>query len=176
MIRLITERDDDGDPVAWADYENRQLAEVTPLLGMKFDRELVELDALGVDLGVRLFTEALWLLEKFGDDTMGELRRVMAGVDENDADAVQAAQDEAERWMARDPRFTLAERVGLWAALNLGGRPITLREVYEIPPRDVIELPDLPRSLAKSPQDHKPSGKGTAGSRRGSAPAKRPAR
>ena len=164
MIRIISKRNQIGAPEEWADYPERQADEVTPLLGLRFDRELVELVDLGFDLGVKRWTEAAWRVQTFRAETLEKLQELSVDLDGlDDAGKLLAgvmAGDEFTGWLLRHPSYLLAKWLGVWAAVNLGGGRMSLREVLEIPERDVEDLADEPADfLTDEPESAAPVGK-----------------
>lgn len=146
MIRIITKRSPLGAPEEWSDYPQRQADEVTPLLGLRFDRELVELDDLSLSLGVKRWTEAAWRIQTFHAATIEKLRELAVEADSPDADGVELARlmagEQFTEWLLAHPAYLLSKWVAVWAAVNLGGGRMTLREVLEIAERDVEDLDD----------------------------------
>lgn len=137
MIRIVTGRDGAGTPTGWEDFPQVQADQVSPLLGLRFDRELVELAGLGVDLGVRRWTEAEWRIRRMSAAAEAEVRRL----------AREGEGAEFEGWLVAHPDYQLATQVGVWAAVNCGGGSMTLREVLELAPRDVLVLDEAPDFL-----------------------------
>ena len=149
MIRIVTGRNPDGIPTGWDEFEAVQIDEVTPLMGLRFDRELAELDALGVSLGVVRWTEAEFRIRRFSGEAIERLAAIQQRVAGAPDDAAKLAVAKAEReefatWLARHPAFELSKRVAIWAAVNSSGRPMSLLEVLSLPPRDVEEVDDGP--------------------------------
>ena len=148
MIRIVTGRNPDGIPTGWDEFEAVQIDEVTPLMGLRFDRELAELDALGVSLGVVRWTEAEFRIRRFSGEAIERLaaiqQRVAGAPEVSRAEVVRAQREEFATWLARHPAFELSKRVAIWAAVNSAGRPMSLLEVLTLPPRDVEEIDDGP--------------------------------
>lgn len=167
-IRITTKRSKLGAPEVWADYPERQADEVTPLLGMRFDRELVELDELGVSLGVRRWTEAAWRIQTFHAASIEKLKELAVEAEDPDADGVALARmiagEAFTAWLLTHDDYSLAKWVGVWAAVNLGGGRMSLREVLELAERDVEDLDDslldyLPDDIEDADGAEEPEGK-----------------
>ena len=137
MIRIVTARDEVLTPTGWLDFPQVQTDQVSPLLGLRFDRELVELAGLGADLGVRRWTEAEWRIRGMSREAEAEQERL----------ALEGRAEEFEGWLVAHPDYQLATQVGVWAAVNCGGGSMTLREVLELAPRDVLVLYEAPDFL-----------------------------
>ena len=161
MIRIAIAWDDDTrEPLEFADFDKVHADQITPLQGLLFDRDLAELDRAGFDLGVKRWTEAIFWLKRFAAETGEEAKvsqqRVAAAVaavkTATDPEAASAAvevvalaeADRLEEWIASHRWFGLAKQVAIWAAVNAGGRRITLLEVLQLRPVDVEEYPELP--------------------------------
>jgi hypothetical protein len=146
MIRIITARDEALTPTAWDDYRQVQTDEVSALLGLRFDRELVELAALGVDFGVRRWTEAEWRIRRLAAEAVATL-----GTLDHPADL--------DEWMVAQPDYQLSVQVAVWAAVNCGGGSMTLRQVLELAPRDVLTLGEDADYLPGDPEPEASEGK-----------------
>lgn len=144
MIRIITGRNPDGIPTGWDDFPAVQIDEVTPLMGLRFDRELAALDAAGVSLGVTRWTEAEFLIRRFAGEAAEKLAELSARAKgrADDPEADERDREEFALWLARHPRFELSKRVAVWAAVNAAGRRMTLMDVLSLPSRDVLEVDD----------------------------------
>ncbi len=157
MIRIASAWGADGVPAGWDEFSKVHIDQVPPLLGLRFDRELVELRNAGVEVGVRRWTEAVFWLKRFSAEAaqrIGEASKLVAAAakraEESSGDGSELVQAEllaeAERveldlsaWMAGHERFELARQVTIWAAANLAGRSMSLLEVLSLPPADVQE-------------------------------------
>lgn len=155
MSIRIARHEEDG-TIRFETYDTRQVDEVPGTLALRFDAELFTLKQHALDLGVKRWTEAVWRIRKFraeAVDKLAELAREL-GIEEDlpaDATPDQVAErvDAVDRfnlayadWQSEHPSFFLAEKVALWAAVNLGGGRMTLLQVLELPPTDVSEEDD----------------------------------
>ena len=137
MIRVITARTPEGIPTEWADYPDREIGEVSAMLALRFDAELASLKVAGVSLGVKRWTEVAYRARKFNADALEWLAQ--------QADSESAADDRdaaLEAWMVEHPDYWLAQQVGIWAAINLGGGRMTLADVLNLADRQPVRNPN----------------------------------
>ena len=154
MIRIITARDELGNPTEAEDFDEVRVDMIPTLLGLRFDKELAALAKDGIFIGVNRWTEAVWKCRKFSTESFNKLREMgiaareaaEAAGDEPDADEEDglealADSEELDLWIVSHRFYTLTVQVGIWAAVNMSGRrTMTLREVYELAARDVENL------------------------------------
>jgi len=146
MIRIVTARNEAGFPTDWEEFEEVQADTVPMILTLRFDRELAAMVKEGLFIGVNRWSEAAWKCQKFSADSFNKLTdmereaREAAERDgeepEKDYDYLQEVEDFSE-WIVAHPYFVLTKQVGIWAAVNMSGKLMTLREVYELADRDV---------------------------------------
>lgn len=150
MIRIITARDESLTPTAWDDYPQVQLDQVPALLGIRFERELVELAAAGIDLGVRRWREVTFRVSRFA---------AAAEAAQRERRRNRRPETEFEDWLAAHPDFLLTEQVGIWAAVNCGGGSLSLLQVLQLAPRDVVEAAELADFLPDEAPEAEAAGK-----------------
>ena len=141
MIRIITARDDRDIPAEWTDYPDREVGEVPASLALRFDRELVALKLADLDLGVKRWTEAAFKARRFRARAFDEVQRIFG----DDSEIPENERGDAiEEWIADQPDYLLTQKVGVWAAVNLGGGRMTLLDVLELADRDVEDIEEPP--------------------------------
>ena len=141
MIRIITARDERDIPTEWTDYPDREVGEVTGALALRFDAELAALKIAGLSLWVRRWTEAAFKARRFRARAFDELQRIFG----DDSEILESERGDAiEEWVADQPDYLLTQKVGVWAAVNLGGGRMTLLDVLELADRDVEDIEEPP--------------------------------
>lgn len=142
MIRIITARDERDIPTEWTDYPDREVGEVTGALALRFDAELAALKIAGLSLGVRRWTEAAFKARRFRARAFDEVQRIFG--DDSEIIPENERGDAIEEWIADQPDYLLTQKVGVWAAVNLGGGRMTLLDVLELADRDVEDIEEPP--------------------------------
>jgi len=145
MIRIVTARSEAGFPTDHAEFAEVQADTVPMILGLRFDKELAAMAKEGLFPGVNRWSEAAWKCQKFSVDCFNWLKEHAAEKLSDDPEMTaedNAIIDELEEsedfslWMASHPYYALTVRVGIWAAVNMSGKHMTLREVYELSDSD----------------------------------------
>lgn len=157
MLRIIHSRDDDGRPVKFAEYPSRIHDEATPLLAIRFDREVAELEqATAETLGVRRWTEATYRMHVFASEMDAEASRLgfVRGKPSDDFGAREFSE-----WVSSHPTYALSQYLATWLAVNLGGGHMTLLEVLSLPERDVEEIEEPPAFVVADPVEEMDAGK-----------------
>ena len=172
MIRIITKRNEADLPIEMeGPYESREVGEVPGTLALRFDAELAALKLAGMDLcGVKRWTAAVFRVRRFSARARDMVVQVtspgwlLTHIEAEQADwgrehehlpedqrraafeewANERREEAIEEWVATQPDYLLAQIVGYWAAINLGGGHRTLLDVLQIPDRDIEELTDVP--------------------------------
>ena len=143
MIRIITARNEADFPTDWEDFEEVSADSVPMTLGLRFDKELAAMAKDGLFPGVNKWSEAAWKCQKFSADSFNKLTELQQSdegpsADELAAGVASSAQESEDfaLWMVSHPYYSLTVRVGIWAAVNMSGKHMTLREVYELSDSD----------------------------------------
>lgn len=150
MIRIITARDELGIPAEWTDYPDREIGEVPTTLALRFDAELYALKVADLSLGVKRWTEAAFKIRRFKSRAYQMMQELFGESSEVPADERGEA---LEAWVADQPDYLLAQQVGIWAAVNLGGGRMTLLDVLSIPDRDVEDIAEDPPYIEDDDED-----------------------
>ena len=141
MIRIITARDELGIPAEWTDYPDREIGEVPTTLALRFDAELYALKVADLSLGVKRWTEAAFKIRRFKSRAYQMMQELFGESSEVPADERGEA---LEAWVADQPDYLLAQQVGIWSAVNLGGGRMTLLDVLALADRDVEDIEEPP--------------------------------
>lgn len=157
---------DDGQDV-FNSYPNRHYSEATGILALRFDSELMQLKQHGITLGVKCWKEAVWKMGRFAGeaaDKLAELGDIAEplpdAATEDDVETRVAAMQAYGEWQAEHPTYFLAEKVGVWLAVNLGGGRMTLFDVLLLPDSDIAEeMDDLPDFIDDEPEEPAIEGK-----------------
>ena len=145
MIRIITKRDAVGIPEEFVDYPDREVGEVTGTMALRFDAELMALKVADLSFcGLKRWTEAYHRVTRFSGQAFDWLEKLVGpestGPEDERAEAM-------ESWVHEHPDYFMAQRVGVWAAVNLGGGRMTLLEVLDLADRDIENVPDVPEFI-----------------------------
>ena len=141
MIRIITKRGDNGVQEEWTDYPDREIGEVPTTLALRFDAELYALKVADLSLGVKRWTEAAFKIRRFKSRAYQMMQELFGESSEVPADERGEA---LEAWVADQPDYLLAQQVGIWSAVNLGGGRMTLLDVLSLAERDVEDIAEDP--------------------------------
>ena len=141
MIRIITARDELGIPAEWTDYPDREIGEVPTTLALRFDAELYALKVADLSLGVKRWTEAAFKIRRFKSRAYQMMQELFGESSEVPADERGEA---LEAWVADQPDYLLAQQVGIWSAVNMGGGRMTLLDVLALADRDVEDIEEPP--------------------------------
>jgi len=150
VIRIITARDERDIPTEWTDYPDREVGEVTGALALRFDAELAALKIAGLSLGVRRWTEAAFKIRRFKSRAYQMMQELFGESSEVPADERGEA---LEAWVADQPDYLLAQQVGIWSAVNLGGGRMTLLDVLSLAERDVEDIAEDPPFIEDDDED-----------------------
>lgn len=151
MIRLYTDPDDNGVPTNTVDYDEREAAEVPGTLALRFDSELMSLKVRGVDFcGLKRWTEAMFRVVRFNSQAYEEMQRILGPDSDVPPDERATA---IEEWVHCHPDYFLTQRVGIWAAVNMGGGHMTLLDVLELSDSDYDDIPEMPPFIAGDGSD-----------------------
>lgn len=145
MIRIITERDKDGNPTGWSDYPGVRVDEVSMLHGLQFDRDLADLARDGIDVGVTRWSEAQWRIKTFSAESYLKLKQMCAELTVEDTDATYAMIAERPdfmEWTETHPTYPLMRMVVIWSAVVEFGGQMTLRDILNLAPADVEDYID----------------------------------
>ena len=141
MIRIITKRGDNGVQEEWTDYPDREIGEVPTTLALRFDAELYALKVADLSLGVKRWTEAAFKIRRFKSRAYQMMQELFGESSEVPADERGEA---LEAWVADQPDYLLAQQVGIWSAVNMGGGRMTLLDVLALADRDVEDIEEPP--------------------------------
>ena len=141
MIRIITKRGDNGVQEEWTDYPDREIGEVPTTLALRFDAELYALKVADLSLGVKRWTEAAFKIRRFKSRAYQMMQELFGESSEVPADERGEA---LEAWVADQPDYLLAQQVGIWSAVNMGGGRMTLMDVLALADRDVEDIEEPP--------------------------------
>ena len=151
MIRIITKRDARGIPEEFVDYPDREVGEVTGTLALRFDAELMALKVADLSFcGLKRWTEAYHRVMRFSEQAYNQMQKVVG------PESTVPPEDRAEAmeaWVHEHPDYFLSQRVGVWAAVNLGGGRMTLLDVLDLADRDIDEVPDEPEYIDEPDAD-----------------------
>jgi len=145
VIRIVTARNEAGFPTDVEEFAEVQADTVPMTLGLRFDKELAAMAKDGLFPGVNRWSEAAWKCQKFSVDSFNKLTDMAREAKESDdgpsADELATVEDPQESedfslWMVSHPYYALTVRVGIWAAVNMSGKHMTLREVYDLSDAD----------------------------------------
>ena len=150
MIRIITARDELGIPAEWTDYPDREIGEVPTTLALRFDAELYALKVADLSLGVKRWTEAAFKIRRFKSRAYQMMQELFGESSEVPADERGEA---LEAWVADQPDYLLAQQVGIWSAVNLGGGRMTLLDVLALADRDVEDIVEDPPFIEDDDED-----------------------
>lgn len=150
MIRIITARDELGIPAEWTDYPDREIGEVPASLALRFDAELYALKVADLSLGVKRWTEAAFKIRRFKSRAYQMMQELFGESSEVPADERGEA---LEAWVADQPDYLLAQQVGIWSAVNLGGGRMTLLDVLSLAERDVEDIAEDPPFIEDDDED-----------------------
>ena len=154
MIRIITARDDRDIPAEWTDYPDREIGEVPTTLALRFDAELYALKVADLSLGVKRWTEAAFKIRRFKSRAYQMMQELFGESSEVPADERGEA---LEAWVADQPDYLLAQQVGIWSAVNMGGGRMTLLDVLSLAERDIEDVAEDPPFIE---DDDEPEGDG----------------
>ena len=154
MIRIITKRGDNGVQEEWTDYPDREIGEVPTTLALRFDAELYALKVADLSLGVKRWTEAAFKIRRFKSRAYQMMQELFGESSEVPADERGEA---LEAWVADQPDYLLAQQVGIWSAVNLGGGRMTLLDVLSLAERYVEDVAEDPPFIE---DDDEPEGDG----------------